>query len=223
MMEGNLYVEARRDWDERYADLVLSKRNWQIAAGGLLLLALILASGMVWFVRKSRYIPYVVEVDKLGYALTVPQPLAPASVPDVAARIERYEVAAFIHNARSVTSDPQVEHQMLDSLLAHARGAADRFLDAYYHGDNFTHNPFKLAERLTVSVQIESILLLSASSYQVRWSEQQRDLNGVVIGAPVHWEAVLQTEVVAPNSDDAIVSNPLGFYVTQISWTEQQG
>ena len=44
-MEGNLYVEARREWDERYADLVLGKRNWQIAAGGLLVVTLILAAG----------------------------------------------------------------------------------------------------------------------------------------------------------------------------------
>jgi type IV secretion system protein VirB5 len=222
-MESNVYLEARREWDERYADLVLGKRNWQIAAGGLLLLALMLAGGTVWLTTRSRYVPYVVEVDKLGYALTVPQPLTPASVPDVATRMERYEVAAFIRNARSVTSDPQVEHQMLNSLLAHARGATDRFLDAYYHSDNFTHNPFKLAEKQTVSIQIDSILQLSPGSYQVRWSEQQRDLNGVVIGAPTHWEAVLQTQIAPPNSDDAIVGNPLGFYVTQITWTEQQG
>ncbi len=31
-MAANPYVEARREWDERYADLVLGKRNWQIAA-----------------------------------------------------------------------------------------------------------------------------------------------------------------------------------------------
>jgi len=221
-MAANPYVEARREWDERYADLVLGKRNWQIAAGGLLLLALILASAMGWLISRSRYIPYVVEVDKLGYALTVHQPLSPASVPDVTARIQRYEISAFIRNARSISSDAQVEHQMLNSLLAHARGAADRFLDAYYHSDGFTHNPFKLAEKQTVSIEIDSILQLSPTSYQVRWSEQQRDLNGVVIGAPTYWEAVLQTQVVPPNSDDAIVSNPLGFYVTQISWTQQQ-
>jgi len=35
-MAANPYVEGRREWDERYADLVLGKRNWQIAAGGLL-------------------------------------------------------------------------------------------------------------------------------------------------------------------------------------------
>jgi len=222
-MEGNLYVEARREWDERYADLVLGKRNWQIAAGGLLALSLILASGIVWLSSRSRYIPYVVEVDKLGYALTVPQPLTPSAVPDVTARMQRYEVAAFIRNARAVSTDPQVEHQMLNSLLAHARGAADRFLDAYYHSDGFTHNPFKIAEKQTVSVQIDSILQLSPQSYQVRWTEVPHDLNGVELASPTQWEAVLQTQIVPPNSNGAILSNPLGFYVTQISWTQQQG
>ena len=42
---------------------------------------------------------------------------------------------AFIREARAVSSDPQVEQQMLNSLLAHARGAADHFLDEYYHAD----------------------------------------------------------------------------------------
>jgi type IV secretion system protein VirB5 len=222
-MAANPYVEARREWDERYADLVLGKRNWQIAAGGLLVLSLILASGMVWLATRSRYIPYVVEVDKLGYALTVPQPLTAVSVPDVTARMERYEVAAFIRDARSISSDTQVEQEMLSSLLAHARGAADRFLDEYYHSDDFAHNPFKVAQHQTVTVQIDSILSLSARSYQVRWTETAHDLNGVTLGAPTHWEAVLQTQVVPTNSDDTIVSNPLGFYVTQISWTQQQG
>src|SRR5579863_6109141 len=110
-MESNPSLEARREWDERYAYFVLGNRNCQIVAGGLLLLSLILASGIVWISNRSRYIPYVVEVDKMGYALTVPQPLTPIALPDVTARMERYELAAFIRDARSVTSDPQVEHQ----------------------------------------------------------------------------------------------------------------
>jgi type IV secretion system protein VirB5 len=222
-MAANPYVEARREWDERYGDLVLGKRNWQIAAGGLLVVTVILASGLVWLTTRSRYIPYIVEVDKLGYSLTVPQPLTTASVPDVTARMMRYEVAAFIRNARAVSTDPQVEHQMLNSLLAHARGAADRFLDDYFHSDGFAHNPFKIAEKQTVAVQIDSILQLSPQSYQVRWTEIPHDLNGVAFGVPTHWEAVLQTQILPPNSEGAILSNPLGFYVTQITWTEQQG
>jgi type IV secretory pathway TrbF-like protein len=220
-MAANPYVQGWREWDERYADLVVGKRNWQLAAGGLLVMGLILAGGMVWLSGRSKYIPYVVEVDRLGYGMTVAQPLTPASVPDITARMERYEVASFIREAREVSSDSQVEQQTLNSLLAHARGAADRFLDEYYHVDT-AHNPFQIAQKQTVSVQIDSILQLSPKSYQVRWTEQARDLNGAATGAPSHWEAQLQTEITPPASDDTIVSNPLGFYVDQISWTEQQ-
>jgi len=221
-MAANPYVEGWRAWDERYADLAVGKRNWQIAAAAFAAVSLILAVGIVRQSGRSRYIPYVVEVDKLGYALTVPRPLTVSAMPDMAARMERYEIAAFIREARSVSSDAQAEQEMLDALLAHTRGAADRFLDEYYHAGNFAHNPFKIAEKQTVSVRIDSILQLSPASYQVRWTEQARGLGGEISGAPTHWEAVLQTAIVAPASDDAIVSNPMGFYVTGLTWTEQR-
>jgi len=222
-MAANPYVQGWREWDERYADLVIGKRNWQIAAGGLLILSLILAGGMVRLASRSRYLPYIVEVDKLGYALTQAQPLTAASAPDVVERIERYEVASYIHQARAVSSDAQVEQEALNSLLAHTRGAADHFLDEYYHSDNAVHNPFQIALKQTVSVQIDSILKLSSNSYEVRWTEVRRDLNGAAAGLPTHWEADLQTAIVPPRDGEAIVGNPLGFYVTNITWTEQQG
>lgn len=28
-MQGSVYLKARQEWDECYADLVLGKRNWQ--------------------------------------------------------------------------------------------------------------------------------------------------------------------------------------------------
>ncbi len=53
-MAANPYVQGWREWDERYADLVLGKRNWQIAAGCSLLISLVLAVGMVWLALRSR-------------------------------------------------------------------------------------------------------------------------------------------------------------------------
>jgi len=156
MAVANSYAEGWRAWDERYADLVVGKRNWQLAAGGLLVVSIILAAGLVWLSSRSRYVVYAVQVDKLGYALTQAQPLTPAAAPDMIDRIERYEVASFIRQARAVSNDPQVEQQMLNSLLAHACGAADHFLDEYYHSDQ-SHNPFEIAQKETVSVQIDSI------------------------------------------------------------------
>jgi type IV secretion system protein TrbF len=126
-MSANPYVQGWREWEERYADLVIGKRNWQIAAGGLLLATIILAAGMVWLSSRTRYMVYAVEVDKMACALTQAQPLTASSPPDVIDRIERYEVASFIRQARSVSSDPQVEQRALNALLAHTQGAADSF------------------------------------------------------------------------------------------------
>jgi type IV secretion system protein VirB5 len=221
-MAANPYVAEWRAWDERYADHILSKRNWQIAAGGLLVLSLVLAVGLIWLALGTRYVVYAVEVDKLGYALTQAQPLTAASAPDLTARIERYEVATFIREARAVSSDAQVEQEMLNALLGHARGPADRFLDEYFHADDAAHNPFKIAQKQTVTVQIDAILQRSAKTYEVRWTEQRHDLNGAALGAPSHWEAALETTIVPPAASDTIVSNPLGFYIEQISWAQEQ-
>ena len=57
-MEGSIYLKARQEWDERYADLVLGKRNWQIAAAGMMAITLVLAFGMVWLSTRSRFVPY---------------------------------------------------------------------------------------------------------------------------------------------------------------------
>src|SRR5258708_5008867 len=74
-MESEFYLQARREWDDRYGDLVLGKRNWQIALGGLMLLSLILALGIVWMSARTKVIPFVVEVHKLGYSITIPTAL----------------------------------------------------------------------------------------------------------------------------------------------------
>src|SRR5215469_13115562 len=54
-MATNPYVEARGQWDERYADLLLGKRNWQIAASGLLAATLALP----YMVAAGRVVPAV--------------------------------------------------------------------------------------------------------------------------------------------------------------------
>jgi type IV secretory pathway TrbF-like protein len=58
---------------------------------------------------RTKVIPYVVEVDKLGYAIAIPTALTASSTPSTVERMKRYEIAAVIRNARSVTTDPVVD------------------------------------------------------------------------------------------------------------------
>src|SRR5438309_10945761 len=94
MESSSVYLRARQEWDERYADLVLGKRNWQIAAAGSIAVSLILSAGIVWLSTRSRFVPYVLQVDKLGYALAAPQALSADSSSQLTDdRIVRYELA----------------------------------------------------------------------------------------------------------------------------------
>jgi len=157
-MEGSVYLKARQEWDERYADLVLGKRNWQITAAGMMAITLVLAVGMVWVSTRSKFVPYVVEVDKLGYAIGAPSALTENATRISTDRMVRYELAAFIRNAREVITDPAAEHQLIGQVYSRARGPAYKFLENYYHEDDLEHDPFKVAQHQSVSVQIDSIL-----------------------------------------------------------------
>lgn len=107
-MDSEFYIQARRERDERYGDLVVGKRNWQITSDGLMLFSLILALGVVWMSARTKVTPFVVEVDKLGYAITISTTLTASTTPMTVERMKRYEIAAFIRNARTVSSDPAV-------------------------------------------------------------------------------------------------------------------
>src|SRR5438094_9715232 len=71
MSESNPYVEARREWNDRYLDLARERRLWQIIAGAQLIVLLIVVTGFVWLSLQHKVVPYVVEVDSLGAALAV--------------------------------------------------------------------------------------------------------------------------------------------------------
>ena len=210
----NPYVEARREWNDRYLDLVRARRWWQITAVAELALVGVLGSGLVALSLQHKTIPYVVEVDALGAATAV-KPVEAAGRP-TDERIVRYQLAAFVRGTRAVMTDRAAMKRGLDQVYAYARGSARAFLDDHYRANN----PFEIAKTYTVLPSVSSLLPLSERSWQVRWSEEQRGLDGTLLGKST-WEAVLAVETVAPTTADVIQANPFGLYVTEIRWTKQ--
>jgi type IV secretion system protein TrbF len=212
-----------RAWDDRYADHVIAKHNWQIVAILLIVAVIAEAFGLCWFSSRVRYLVYAVQVDKMGFALTQAQPLTPAADADAIEKMARFEVALFVRDLRSVSSDRAVEQRMLTEAYDHTAhdSAASHLIDDYFHANNAALSPFVVAQKQTVTVDIDAILRLSPQTYQVRWTEHHVDLNGAAVGAAQHFEAQLQTELVPPADANNIISNPIGFYVSNISWTQE--
>jgi type IV secretion system protein VirB5 len=214
MKDANPYVEARREWNDRYLDLVRARRWWQLTAVAELVLMGVLGGGLVALSLQHKTVPYVVEVDALGAATAVKPAEATARPTDE--RIMRYQLVAFIRGARTVMTDRAAMKRALEQVYAYARGPARTFLDDHYRANN----PFEVAKTYTVLPAVTSLLQLSERSWQVRWSEEQRGLDGVLLGRS-QWEAVLLVETVPPTKADAIQANPFGLYVTEIRWTKQ--
>src|SRR3989475_7411261 len=175
MKDLNPYVEARREWNDRHLVWVQAFRVWQISAVAEMALAGVLGGGLVALSLQHKTVPYVVEVDALGAATAV-KPAETAGRP-TDERIVRYQLAAFIRGTRGVMTDRVAMKRGLDQVYAYARGSARAFLDDHYRANN----PFEIAKTYTVLPAVTSLLQLSERSWQVRWNEEQRGLDGTLL------------------------------------------
>src|SRR5437016_13867690 len=104
----------------------------------------------------------------------------------------------------------------LDQVYAYARGSARAFLDDHYRANN----PFEIAKTYTVLPAVTSLLQLSERSWQVRWSEEHRGLDGTLLGKSTG-EAVLAVGTVQHTAAGALEANHLGLCVSDIRWNER--
>ena len=207
----NPYLSARREWNERYGGYIARARNWRLAAFSALGISAVLALGVVWEAAQSKVVPYVVEVDKLGDAIAVGRAdrAAPAD-----GRVVKAQLAAWIVDVRSVSSDPTAEKAALSRAYAMTAASATTFLDDYYR----QHSPF--GQTRTVAVSVDAVLPVSDKTYQLQWSEDAHDLQGRDIET-THWLASLTIAFDPPSTERGILNNPLGLYITGISWTQR--
>ena len=207
----NPYLAARREWDERYGDLITRARNWRTLAVICALTTLVATGGLMWLSAHSRIVPFVVLVDNLG------RPLASgiaeqATVNDD--RLKRASVLAWVGDLRLVTSDGVAQRKAIDHVYAQiASGSqAQAFVSDFYR----SIPPFKRAQIETVSIDVNSVLPTSDRTFEVDWVETTRDLYGAVKGID-RWKGSFSIALNPPTDERLARINPLGVYVTNVS------
>jgi len=206
------YQAAAQAWDERIGSARVQAKNWRLMAFGCLALALLMAGGLVWRSAQSIVTPYVVEVDTGGQVRAVGEAATPYR-PNEAQTA--HHLARFITLVRSLSIDPVVVRQnWLDAYdYTTDRGAA--VLNDYAR----THDPFARIGQESVTVQINSVVRASETSFQVRWSEH-RFVNGAAAGTE-RWTAVVSIVLQTPRTEQRLRRNPLGIYVNGLSWSRE--
>jgi len=211
----NPYLAARQEWSERYGSYVQAARAWRIVGILGLGLAVIGFTYALYLSTQVRLVPYIVEVDKLGtsVAVGIPQQIEYAD-----ARVVRAILGSFVTSFRSITPDAVVQKQYIDRTYALLRTSdpSTEKINSWFRGNS----PFERAKTSTVSIEATNIVALSSQTYQIDWTEFERDRKGREIGTQ-RFRGIATVTVTAPQDEATIRLNPIGLYVRDFDWTAQ--
>ena len=216
-----VYHNGRHEWNSIVGMLFAKNRIWQIVALFCLIITIAAVGGIIHIGSQSKFIPYVVEVDKLGQAAVVR--IADRTSP-IDGRVVHAQLASFIADARTVTPDVDLQKRAIFNVYAMLSpdDAATNKMNEWLNGKE-NDNPFVRAEKVTVSVEISSVLEQSPETWQVEWLENVRTRDGQPVES-FRMRALIQIFVAAPTVEttmDEIQRNPLGLFVKDFNWSKQ--
>ena len=206
------YQRAAQVWDDRIGSARVQARNWRLAFFGCLAMSGGLAAGLVWQSARGTITPWVVEVDKIGEARAV----APATSdwnptdPQIA-----FHLARFVEHVRAIPADPVVLRADWLSAYDFASDTGAQALNDFARNND----PFAEVGKFQVAVDVSSVIRASKDSFRIAWTER-RYQDGSLIERS-RWSAILTVRIQPPRTPDALRKNPLGLFVTAISWSKE--
>jgi type IV secretion system protein VirB5 len=81
-------------------------------------------------------------------------------------------------------------------------------------------SPFDKARTATTSVEVNTVVPLSTRSFQIDWTEFERDRKGKEIGTR-RFRGVATVVLIPPQDEAVIRLNPIGLYLKDFDWTAQ--
>jgi type IV secretion system protein TrbF len=215
LAQSSSYVQARRQWNERYGNYFQQARHWRLLTLSSGLVCLIALAGMVYIGTRSPVVPYLVDMQKFG-KVAARMPTQRATKIDV--RIVMAYLGRFIADWRSVTVDRKSQKSAIDRLYAMLpdNSLAERKLNNYFN----LHSPFARATSESVSVAVTSLVPISEYTWQIAWTEARRDTRGAIVSS-TRLRASLVVTVAPPSQDRLSLENPMGVYVADLNWSQQ--
>ena len=212
--EQNPYLAARREWDERYGDLITRARNWRAAAFLALTVVRAETGGLIALAMKTKVVPFVVAVDNVG-RVVASGAADQATVADD--KLKRASLLQWVSDLRVVTSDGVAQRKAIDRVYAMiGRGSPAQIqVSEYYRNDP----PQQRAQTQMVNVDVKAVYASSEKSYEVEWVETARSLGGDIQSAQ-RWKGSFTSAVHPPTDERFVRVNPPGIYLTNVSWSK---
>jgi len=209
----NVYLAAKEEWNERYGSYISQANIWKKVAFLSLLLAIIAVGGFIYSSSQNKFIPYIVQVNKLGAPISTHRAKA-TEIKDP--KIIKYALAEFINNYRTIYNDKEVQIKMIKEAYNYieSNSPAYNMLSEYY----VANPPFNRNNR--VIVRILSVLPLSEKSWQIDWEEKSFGKDGTAIETN-YYKGVAKFVILPPTKEKDILKNPIGLFITEFNFNKQ--
>ena len=206
------YVLAKYEWNERYGIMIRDKRIWQLTALVMCVANIVCVISVIYIAMQSKFVPYVVKVNTQGQPIQI-EKVDPTTKIDSA--ILTYQLAQFIVDVRTVTSDGKLKRIMMERARVYCSQNAFNTLQDYW----LKAPPDKIAQLMNISVNIDSILAIKgAESWQVNWTETALQ-NGLNLGQ-TKYTAIVNIGKNAATSEIDYLKNPTGLLIKSINWSK---
>ena len=215
--EGNPYVSARKEYEDRYGSAIKSAARWRQISILITFMCMFFGGAMVWQSVQNKVVPYIVQVDEHGYAVTIKSAAQGAAADPL---VVMATLGRVIMDLRTVVSDSGAQKRLIDGVYACiARDSnAEGTISTYYR----ENNPYVLVKekKQARNVTIRSVVPYEnagrkGTSWLVLWSEETTA--GGRVMAKTDWRAIVQI-VISPVRDlSEVLKNPLGIYLTELS------
>lgn len=209
---GSPYLDARQEWLERYGSYIQRAAHWRMAAFGSMLLAGAALAACIVMAGQYKVVPYMAAIDDLGrVAVSRADVAAPPPV-----RLIQAELANFIITWRTVTADLDLQKKNLSRLSYFAAGAAKGQIREWFE----QNNPYQIIkDNKLVQLNIKGLPhQVSQDSWRVEWTETIRNFQGGLMESN-NYEATLTIAVVPPDTEEKVLKNPGGIYVTNLTFS----
>lgn len=216
-LDGNPYLNARRTMNEHTGAIISSRQIWQAVALVSMLITVGAVGGLVHMGTQSKFVPYVVEVDKLGQAVAG-RVVERASRADN--RVVKSTLASFVADVRGVSFDHYQQNSAIWRVYSHLKSSDPATTKITSYMKDPATSPTKKAEEYSVGVEISSVLQQTEATWEVNWTEQVWDRKGILVDQ-YRMRGLFTIYASSPTSstrEEDIWRNPLGIFVRDATW-----
>jgi type IV secretion system protein VirB5 len=203
--------------DKAFSDVLLHSMNeakhWRLTAVGVLVFGAVSLCLLFYAVNMQKTVPVLINVMPSGetqYLGEVKQGQAAKAVPESAIV---WEVREFVTMLRSVPADAQVLYNNIDNCYKFVTASYEPAMTAMLRAAS----PFDLVGKQRRSVEIETVIKVTGSSYQIDWFETLTEAS--TQRRTVRMRALVTIKLL-PVTDATVKQNPLGIYVDALEMTQ---